>query len=213
MAINSVQDMMLDSLLKASRAAEQITPAVERCRAYTELAKACAAAIETKGSTEILNAEAPKEVPKTAKRASRKVVQPAEEKKVEEIKAEEAKVEEPVVEEKQPEAVDIKEPEVQEPDIQQKEKTPEQLEEEEYDFTTEWTPKACELLEKEINEVQRYYGMFANDLESFNAMVVAATEGASVDLDSITPLNIRVVLKYIKDLADAAKEEEGAENA
>ncbi len=50
---NNVQDMMLDSLLKASRAAEQITPAVDRAKAYTELAKACAMAIQTKGSTDI----------------------------------------------------------------------------------------------------------------------------------------------------------------
>ena len=198
---NSVQDVMLDAIVKASRAAEQITTAVDRNKAYVELAKACAMAIQTKGVTELPTSELPKETPKTAKR-SRKTTT-AEEKKEEpkieqepEVQQEEQSVQssetvvEPVPEQK---------PQKDQP-VQEQEKTPEQLEEEEYDFTTEWTPKACELMEKEIVEVQRYYNMFSNDVETFNSMVSAATEGVSTNIETITPLNIRIVLQYIKNL-------------
>lgn len=188
----TVQDVMLDAIVKASRAAEQITTSVDRNRAFVELAKACAMAIQTKGVTELPTSEIPKETPKTVKR-NRKTAT-AEEKK------EEPKVEQEPKAQQEEQPVQESEPVQESASKQEGEKTPEQLEEEEYDFTTEWTPKACELMEKEIVEVQRYYNMFANDIETFNSMVSAATEGVSTDIDTITPLNIRIVLQYIKNL-------------
>lgn len=211
---NNVQDMMLDSLLKASRAAEQITPAVDRAKAYTELAKACAMAIQTKGSTDIPITESPKEVPKVAKRSSKKAV-PAVEEKKEEPKAEPEPIqevtEEEIQQESEPEPVSIIKPKsapvkkvepVKESEVKAK-KTPEEMEAEEYDLTTEWTPKAYEILAEDIKEVQRYVTMFKNDEESLNAMISAATEGVATSQEDINPLNIRVVLKYIKDLEQA----------
>lgn len=190
----NVKEVMLDSLLKASRAADQITPAVDRAKAFTELAKACAMALQTKGSMDMPTVETPKETPKTAKRSVKKTA--AEEKKEEPAESKQQIVQASETEQ-QEEQETTPEPAVTE------EKTPEQLEEEEYDFTTEWTPKACELLEKEISEVQRYFNMFQDDPEAFNSMVSAATEGVSTSIDTITPLNIRIVLQYIQALEAA----------
>ena len=201
----TVQDVMLDAIVKASRAAEQITTSVDRNRAFVELAKACAMAIQTKGVTELPTSEIPKEIPKTVKR-SRKTATAEEKKEEPKVEQEPQAQQEPDVQQEEQLAQES-EP-VQESALEQeKEKTPEQLEEEEYDFTTEWTPKACELMEKEIVEVQRYYNMFANDIETFNSMVSAATEGVSTDIDTITPLNIRIVLQYIKNLEAEGKGE------
>lgn len=193
----NVQEVMLDSLLKASRAADQITPAVDRAKAFTELAKACAMALQTKGSMDMPTVEAPKETPKTAKRSAKKTAAPVAEEKKEEPAESKQQIVQASEAEQQEEQETTPEPAATE------EKTPEQLEEEEYDFTTEWTPKACELLEKEISEVQRYFNMFQDDPEAFNSMVSAATEGVSTSIDTITPLNIRIVLQYIQALEAA----------
>lgn len=198
----NVQEVMLDSLLKASRAAEQITPAVERAKAFTELAKACAMALQTKGSMEIPTTEASKETSKTAKRSTKKALTPV----VEEKKEEELKVE-PEQEQKKKQESAPEEQSLIDSSASAEEKTPEQLEAEEYDFTNEWTPKACEIMANEIAEIQRYFNMFQSDITTFNSMVSAATEGVSTDIDTITPLNIRIVLQYIKALETESREE------
>lgn len=199
----NVQEVMLDSLLKASRAAEQITPAVERAKAFTELAKACAMALQTKGSMEIPTTEASKETSKTAKRSTKKTLTPV----VEEKKEEELKVEPEPEQEQKKKQESAPEQSLVDPPAPAEEKTPEQLEAEEYDFTNEWTPKACEIMANEIAEIQRYFNMFSGDIATFNSMVSAATEGVSTDIDTITPLNIRIVLQYIKALETESREE------
>jgi len=219
---NSVQDLMLQSLLKAGRAAEQITAAVDRAKAYTELAKACAMAIQTKEKDTVIEmpvAETPKEMPKTAKRSTKKAATAApatEEEKAEEpaVKEESVAEEQPVAEEQSqqesvPESKQEESAQQSEEQPKAQEKTPEELEAEEYDFTDEWTPKACEIMAAEIEEIQRYFNMFQDDPAAFNEMVSAATEGVSTDIDTITPLNIRIVLQYIKNLeADSSGGEE-----
>lgn len=73
----TVRDMMVDSLAKASKAAEQITSSVERAHAFSELAEACASALAVKGA-ESAEVETP----------SKKADVPVEEKDVKEEKEE-----------------------------------------------------------------------------------------------------------------------------
>lgn len=76
----TVQDIMLDSLVKAQRAAEQIMNNTERAHAFSELATACAAAIKavTKADDKpaanaVVEEKAVEEAPKAApKRRTRK---------------------------------------------------------------------------------------------------------------------------------------------
>lgn len=214
----TVQEVMLIALNKAARASEQITPSLERAKAFTELAKACAMAIQTKAvkdisSIELSDVEMPKEVQK-AKRNTKRVV----EEKTEPAALPESEEQKPVEEkpvEPEPIAKDFEQQiapyqeKVSETEVQKQEKAPEEIEAEEYDFTNEWTPKAMELLDPQIKEIERYAEMFSDDISVFNAMVTAATHGASVNMDSITPLNIRIVLQYIQNLEKESKERNG----
>lgn len=70
----TVQDIMLDSLVKAQRAAEQIMNNTERAHAFSELATACAAAIRANNTASAVVEEKAEDAPKTSapKRRTRK---------------------------------------------------------------------------------------------------------------------------------------------
>jgi len=74
----TVKEMMIDSLSKASKAAEQITSNVERAAAFTSLANACAAALKVKDdNAEVEVTAAPEEkTKKTSKKESMKQAAP-----------------------------------------------------------------------------------------------------------------------------------------
>lgn len=177
----TVRDMMVDSLAKASKAAEQITSSVERAHAFSELAEACASALAVKGA-------------ESAEVDSKKTE--AEEAEVKEEKQEEKK------EEKKPtkkRATKKKEPEPE----------PEEDEEESEELTEEWTTYAMEALADEVAKFEGYCEQF--DDEVINGMISDATEGVAKDRNDVTPLNIKLILDYIHQLEEAAENEEEEE--
>ena len=182
----SVKDMMIDSLSKASKAAEQITSNVERAAAFTALANACAVALSTKGdgvevpATASETVSAPEEKPKkTSKKDT--VKQSAPKKK--------------------------KEP-VPEPEDESAEET---ASEGEATLTEEWDATAMELLAEEMSEMNRYCEMFSDDEDMLNDMISDATEGTATNRDEVTPLNIKMVVAYLQAKEAAAAEEEEEE--
>ena len=96
----TVRDMMVDSLAKASKAAEQITSSVERAHAFSELAEACASALAVKGAesaevdskkaeAEEVDVKEEKEEKKPAKKRASKKKEPEPEPEEEEEESEE----------------------------------------------------------------------------------------------------------------------------
>ena len=131
----TVRDMMVDSLAKASKAAEQITSSVERAHAFSELAEACASALAVKG------AESADVDSKTAEAEEVDVNEEKEEKK----------------EEKKPtkkRASKKKEPEPE----------PEEEEEESEELTEEWTTFAMETLADEVAKFEGYCEQFDDEV-------------------------------------------------
>ena len=213
----TVQEIMLDSIVKAYRSAEQITINTDRAKAFTDLATACAAALgtakpaaEDTAVTTVPAAATP--AAKTVKRSSKKAAEPSaeEQKTVEQPPAaaaepeksaakEEEKVEEPAAEAKP----DIKAEEKakEEDKTKEKEKDSDDTKTEE-DFSEEWTLNALDYFKEEINEMERYQDMFSDDVNSLNKMIQEATEGHCNDVDDITPLNIRLILAFIKNLEE-----------
>jgi len=178
----TVREMMVDSLSKAGKAAEQITDNVSRANAFTALAQACAAALgvvknDTAEVATVPDDEKPKKAPK-----KESVKQSAPTKK----KKEEPKPEpEPEEVEEEEEATD-----------------------EEITFTEEWTTEAMEALSGEAAEFNRYCEMFADDVDMLNAMISDATEGTAQCRDDVNPLNIKMVVAYLRAQEEAAEEEE-----
>ena len=208
----SVQDMMLDSLLKASRAAEQITTNVDRAKAFTELANACAMALQTKVTDDIPTVEALKEAPKTAvkkgtKKAAEKVAQSAEEQQtVEETKVVE-EMPQPVVKEakEEPEPEPVKgeqtsaEP-AKEESVQSTNPLEDLISDEDLELTDSWTPKALEVLAKEVSIFQGYINKFGDDTEIMMTLIRDATNGQVSSVRGVNPMNIRMVIAYIQQL-------------
>lgn len=105
----TVQEIMLDSLVKAQRAAEQIMNNTERAHAFSELATACAAAIRANNTASAVVEEKVEDAPKTSapKRRTRKAAaEPAKEEVVPEQEAVQ-----PVSEPEQPKEEIIPDPE------------------------------------------------------------------------------------------------------
>lgn len=207
----TVQEIMIDSIAKAYRAAEQITTNVDRAKAFTELATACASALGTAKSVAEDTAVAampPAATPaaKTVKRSSKKAAEPSSEETkpvAQEQPTEPEKTTEPeqpvVQEDKAAETVsDIKEDKVKEQEETEK-KTDDKAEE---NFSDEWTLNALDYFKEEISEMERYQDMFSEDVNSLNKMIQEATEGHCNDVDDITPLNIRLILAFIKNLEE-----------
>lgn len=131
----TVRDMMVDSLAKASKAAEQITSSVERAHAFSELAEACASALAVKGA-------------ESAEVDSKKA-------EAEEVDVNEEKEEKK--EEKKPtkkRASKKKEPEPE----------PEEEEEESEELTEEWTTFAMETLADEVAKFEGYCEQFDDEV-------------------------------------------------
>jgi len=173
----TVREMMVDSLAKASKAAEQITSSVERAKAFTDLAEACASALSVKDveSTEIeAGAPAKKEETEEKKKAAPK--------KEKETKKSKKKAE--------------PEPE------------PEAEEKEEHELTEEWDSYAMETLAEEMAKFEAYRDQFEEDEDTLNELISDATEGTAKNVSDVNPLNIKLILDYIKQLEDAAAEEE-----
>ena len=173
----TVREMMVDSLAKASKAAEQITSSVERAKAFTDLAEACASALSVKDveSTEIeAGAPAKKEEAEEKKKAAPK--------KEKETKKSKKKAE--------------PEPE------------PEAKEKEEHELTEEWDSYAMETLAEEMAKFEAYRDQFEEDEDTLNELISDATEGTAKNVSDVNPLNIKLILDYIKQLEDAAAEEE-----
>ena len=179
----SVKDMMIDSLSKASKAAEQITNSVERAAAFTALANACASALNTKGDGgEVSASETVANPEEKTKKASKKdtVKQSAPKKK--------------------------KEKSAPEPEEETAEETTEEV-----TFTEEWDATAMELLAEEMSEMNRYCEMFSDDEDTLNEMISDATDGTATNREEVTPLNIKMVIAYLQAQEAAAAEEEEEE--
>lgn len=173
----TVREMMVDSLAKASKAAEQITSSVERAKAFTDLAEACASALSVKDveSTEIeAGAPAKKEEAEEKKKAAPK--------KEKETKKSKKKAE-------------------PEPEAEAEEK-------EEHELTEEWDSYAMETLAEEMAKFEAYRDQFEEDEDTLNELISDATEGTAKNVSDVNPLNIKLILDYIKQLEDAAAEEE-----
>ena len=131
----TVRDMMVDSLAKASKAAEQITSSVERAHAFSELAEACASALAVKG------AESAEVDSKKAEAEEAEVKEEKEEKKEEKKPAKKR-------------ATKKKEPEPE----------PEEDEEESEELTEEWTTYAMEALADEVAKFEGYCEQFDDEV-------------------------------------------------
>lgn len=131
----TVRDMMVDSLAKASKAAEQITSSVERAHAFSELAEACASALAVKGA-------------ESAEVDSKKVE--AEEAEIKEEKEEKKEEKKPA----KKRATKKKEPEPE----------PEEEEEESEELTEEWTTYAMEALADEVAKFEGYCEQFDDEV-------------------------------------------------
>ena len=82
---------------------------------------------------------------------------------------------------------------------------------EEPEFTNEWTPDALEYFDSEINELQQLKDSIISDYgeEAFDSAIEQATEGQYTSGDDVSPLNIRLILSYIKEkMAEAEEMEE-----
>jgi hypothetical protein len=169
--------MMVDSLAKASKAAEQITSSVERAKAFTDLAEACASALSVKDveSTEI-EASAP-------------------------VKKEEAEEKKKATPKKEKETKKSKKKAEPEPEAEAEEK-------EEHELTEEWDSYAMETLAEEMAKFEAYRDQFEEDEDTLNELISDATEGTAKNVSDVNPLNIKLILDYIKQLEDAAAEEE-----
>lgn len=183
----SVKDMMIDSLSKASKAAEQITSNVERAAAFTALANACAVALSTKGD----GVEVPATVLETASALEEKTKKTSKKDTVKQS-APKKKKEEPA-------------PEPEEEPVE------ETAGEGEATLTEEWDATAMELLAEEMSEMNRYCEMFSDDEDMLNDMISDATEGTATNRDEVTPLNIKMVVAYLQAKEAAAAEEEEEE--
>jgi hypothetical protein len=173
----TVREMMVDSLAKASKAAEQITSSVERAKAFTDLAEACASALSVKDveSTEI-EASAP-------------------------VKKEEAEEKKKATPKKEKETKKSKKKAEPEPEAEAEEK-------EEHELTEEWDSYAMETLAEEMAKFEAYRDQFEEDEDTLNELISDATEGTAKNVSDVNPLNIKLILDYIKQLEDAAAEEE-----
>ena len=171
----TVREMMVDSLAKASKAAEQITSSVERAKAFTDLAEACASALSVKDveSTEI-EAGAP-------------------------VKKEEAEEKKKATPKKEKETKKSKKKAEPEPEAEEKE---------EHELTEEWDSYAMETLAEEMAKFEAYRDQFEEDEDTLNELISDATEGTAKNVSDVNPLNIKLILDYIKQLEDAAAEEE-----
>jgi hypothetical protein len=171
----TVREMMVDSLAKASKAAEQITSSVERAKAFTDLAEACASALSVKDveSTEI-EASAP-------------------------VKKEEAEEKKKATPKKEKETKKSKKKAEPEPEAEEKE---------EHELTEEWDSYAMETLAEEMAKFEAYRDQFEEDEDTLNELISDATEGTAKNVSDVNPLNIKLILDYIKQLEDAAAEEE-----
>jgi hypothetical protein len=173
----TVREMMVDSLAKASKAAEQITSSVERAKAFTDLAEACASALSVKDveSTEI-EASAP-------------------------VKKEEAEEKKKATPKKEKETKKSKKKAEPEPEAEAEEK-------EEHELTEEWDSYAMETLAEGMAKFEAYRDQFEEDEDTLNELISDATEGTAKNVSDVNPLNIKLILDYIKQLEDAAAEEE-----
>lgn len=181
----TVREMMVDSLAKASKAAEQITSSVERAKAFTDLAEACASALSVKDveSTEI-EASAP-------------------------VKKEEAEEKKKATPKKEKETKKSKKKAEPEPEP---EAETEAEEKEEHELTEEWDSYAMETLAEEMAKFEAYRDQFEEDEDTLNELISDATEGTAKNVSDVNPLNIKLILDYIKQLEDAAAEEEEEED-
>lgn len=200
----TVQEIMIDSIAKAYRAAEQITTNVDRAKAFTDLATACATALGIKPAEETEVAAMPTTTTpaaKTVKRSSKKVVE-EQQPKVDEKPA--TPVPEPAkpVKETGAEKPDVKETKADIKEDQAKEEVSEE------NFTEEWTLNALEYFKEDIDEIERYQSMFRDDPDSLNKMIFEATQGNCNDINEITPLNIRLILSFIQSLEQQGRKDD-----
>lgn len=181
----TVKEMMVESLSKAGKAADQITDNMSRATAFTALAQACAAALSVSKSdgSEVVTSTLVEEAEKPKKAPSKKdtVKQSAPKKK-----KEEEPVPESATEEEEQTANTTEEP----------------------TLTDEWDATAMELLANEMAEFNRYCEMFADDDDVLNDMISDATEGTAKNREDVTPLNIKMVVAYLQAQEAAAEEEE-----
>ena len=211
----TVQEIMIDAIAKAYRSAEQITTNVDRAKAFTDLATACAAALSAAKPTDetVVTAMPAASTPaaKTVKKSSKKPQenvseQPAvsQSKEPEPAKDQSVTTDTTVSEEKSDIKDKVKEKE--KPAVAEKasavETTAEDTAAAEENFTEEWTLNALEYFKDEIAEIERYQDMFANDVDSLNLMISEATDKHCTSVDEITPLNIKLILAYIKSLEE-----------
>lgn len=188
----TLKDVILESISKAAAATEAITAPADRARAFLDLASTCAVIAQQAGlDTEVEQAKS-EAAPRTTTTRRRKAAVAEEPKPAAEPVEEEQKAEQPEPVKKEKKAV----------------KTVEELAAEECEFTEKWTPNALEYFAADIEEVQRYNDMFADDIESFNKVISDATNGTATEVNQVNPLNIRLVLSYIRNLEEAQSEGE-----
>ena len=192
----TLKDIMLESISKAITATEAITDPMYKAKAFLDLANMCSIIAQQVGlDTELTVEQTKSEVaPRTTATRRRKVAAVEEPKTVTESVEAKQKVEqsEPIKKAQEKKTV----------------KTTEELDAEECEFTEKWTPNALEYFATDIEEIQRYNDMFADDIESFNKVISDATNGTATEVNQVNPLNIRLVLSYIRNLEEAQNEGE-----
>lgn len=192
----TLKDVILESINKAAAATEAITAPADKAKAFLDLVNVCSVIAQQIGlDTELTVEQAKSEVASRTTTTRRRKSTTVEESKptVEPVK-EEQKV-------KQPETVKT---------AQEKKavKDTEESVAKECDFTEKWTPNALEYFAADIEEVQRYSDMFADDIESFNKVISDATNGTATEVNQVNPLNIKLVLSYIRNLEESQSEGE-----
>lgn len=200
----TVKDIMFNALISADLSASQIMGHVERAHAYTELAKACAAAIQCR---DLLPPEAVKSIENISdKEISQKDIPQKKEEPVAE-KAPEQPVEEKLVEvpkkqeetKKKSSTPEIK---ISVPGAKTSEKEPVVEKKEDAPILTEkWTSEAKAYLKKEMEQLHTYIKHVRSVAgeDGLRDMISCATDGYATSLQEITPLNLKLVVDYIAE--------------
>lgn len=192
----TLKDVMLESINKAVTVTEAITEPMDKAKAFLDLAHTCSIIAQQVGLDIEFTVEQTKNeaAPRTTATRKRRVAAAEEPKTVTEPVEVKQKVEqsEPIKKTQEKKTV----------------KTTEELDAEECEFTEKWTPNALEYFATDIEEIQRYSDMFADDIESFNKVISDATNGTATEVNQVNPLNIRLVLSYIRNLEEAQSEGE-----
>ena len=202
----TASELMLDALNKAFKAADQVNDPKDRAQIYTELVKACAAAIGTKKDTKVQESEEKVQVPIPKVKVDEQV--PEEKPKVQEP--------EPKPQEAQPkEEIKVPQPEPEKLEPKQEQQKPQAVIDdtpntEEYAEKKD-DPWTNEMIQQYQDEVQTLTNIFRwyqkhSDANEFNELLKECTSGHASTIKDVTPDQINMVISFFKDIFAKAKE-------